>query len=49
MDKLFCISKSEHRAKFGDVPQVEKRGLTQMFDVILKGQMRVHFNTQVGD
>ncbi len=49
VDKLFCISKSEHRAKFGDVPQVEKRGLTQMFDVILKGQMRVHFNTQVGD
>ncbi len=49
VDKLFCISKSEHRAKFCDVPQVEKRGLTQMFDVILKGQMRVHFNAQVGE
>lgn len=40
LDKLFCISKSVHRVKFGDVPQVEKRGLTQMFDVILKGQTR---------
>ncbi len=40
MDKLFSISKSVHRVKFGDVPQVEKRGLTQMFDVILKGQTR---------
>ncbi len=49
VDKPFCISKSEHRAKFGDVHQVEKRGLTQMFDVILEGQMRVHFDTQVGD
>ncbi len=49
VDKLFCISKSDYRTKFGDVPRVEKRGLTQMFDVILKGQMRVHFDTQVGD
>ncbi len=49
VDKLFCISKSEHRVKFGDVPQVEKIGLTQMFDVILKGQLQVHFHTQVGD
>ncbi len=49
VDKLFCIYKSMHRVKFGDVPQVEKRGLTQMFDVILKRQLQVHFHTQVGD
>ena len=47
VDKLFRVCRSECGTEFGDVPEVKEGGLAEMFDVSLKGQMRVHFNTQV--
>lgn len=44
VDKLFRICRSECGTEFGDVPEVEE-DLAEMFDVSLKGQMGVHFNT----
>ena len=49
VDQLFGVRQSECGAEFGDVPEVIKGVLAQLFNVGLKGQMGVHFNTQVGD
>ena len=49
MEELPCICQGECWTEFGDVPEMVEWCLTEVFDVGVKGELRVHFNTQVGD
>ncbi len=49
VDKLLCIFQGESRAEFGDVSEVVESCLTEVLNVGVKGELRVNFNTQVGD
>ena len=49
MNKLLCICQGKCWTELCDVPEVIERCLTEVFDVGVKGELRVHFNTQVGD
>ena len=42
VDQLFGIRQSECGAEFGDVPEVIKAVLAQLFNVGLNGQMGIH-------
>ena len=49
VDELLCICQGECWTEFSDVPEVVEGSLTEVFDVGVKGELGVHFNTQVGD
>ena len=48
VDKLFSIVKSESGMEFGNVPQVEKGGLAEVFYVVIEGELWVHFDAKIG-
>jgi len=48
VDERLCICQGECWTKFGDVPEVIENCLTEVFDVGVKSELGVHFNTQVG-
>ena len=49
VDKFFGIGESEYGAEFSNVPEVEEGGFANMFNVGLKSQVRIHFDTEVCD
>ena len=49
VDKFFGIGESEYGAEFCNVPEVEEGGFAKMLNVGLKGQVRVHFDTEFSD
>ena len=48
MDELFSIMESESGTEFGNVSQMEKGGLAEVFYVILEGELWVHFDAKIG-
>ena len=49
LDKFFGIGESEYGAEFCNVPEMEEGGFAKMLNVGLKGQVRVHSDTEVSD
>ena len=49
MDEFFCVWHGECGAKSGYVAEMEKLGFAELFDVWVKGQVGVDFDTVVGD
>ena len=49
MDKFFGIRKGECGTESGYVFEMEKLSFDKVFNVGVKGQLGVHFYTQVGD
>ena len=47
VDQLFGVGQSECGAEFGDVPEVIKGVLAQLFNVSLKGQMGVYTKSDI--
>ena len=45
VDKLLCICQGECWTEFGNVPEVIESCLAEVFDVGVKSELGVHFNT----
>ena len=49
VDKFFGIRESDFGAEFCNLPEIDEGGLAKIFNVGLKGQVRVHSDTEVSD
>lgn len=49
MDEVCGVGKGECGTEFGNVPEVEKVYFAQVFDVVVKGKMRVQSYIEVGN